>query len=338
MTPIFGSLIMHLAIASTVGIVWALVAGHLFGIRRPEARALLFGGALLAPAVALVAHLAIEHGYGGSHIGPYHLACLTGSWLGDAALLVAATAVFTVAAQATVAWLTLRLLVREAVSAETVSGGPANATLALDTLREVSLHAGIPAPSLLLTARPGILCVAGVMRPAVLMSHNVCEALDADELAAVLAHEIAHVRRHDNAAGMAAALLRALVFFSPGAHVALGRYRGERERAADELAVRVTRNPLALASGIIKVWRMGSSSRTARNGGYLPGWATAAAGLAHATGGGPASSGRTGSGGGSGLSGRVRRLMGTYERPVDRWRFGLLAAVAAMIALVLSLC
>jgi Zn-dependent protease with chaperone function len=351
MAPVSGSLIMHLAIASSVGIVWALAAGPLFGIRRPEARSLLFGGALLAPVIALVVHLAVEHGSGGSHLGPYHFACLTGSWLGDAALLIAATAIFTVSAQAAVAWLTLRWLIREAVSAETVNSsvdssvdsslglhcGPANSALALATLREVAAAAGVNSPPpLLLTARPGILCVAGVVRPAILMSYDVCDALDAEELAAVLAHEVAHVRRCDNAGGMAAALLRALVFFSPAAHVALRHYRSETENAADELAIRLTDNPLALASGIIKVWKMGAVSRAARAGGYLPGWATAAVGLSPLSGSG--SGDHPGQGRSGGLPRRVRQLLGSLERPADRWRFGVLAAMALLIVLILVLC
>lgn len=63
---------------------------------------------------------------------------------------------------------------------------------------------------------------------------------DLDERRAVLAHEMAHVRRGDFAAGVAAQLALALQFHHPLAHWLASRLRLEQELAADAWGARLT--------------------------------------------------------------------------------------------------
>ncbi len=63
---------------------------------------------------------------------------------------------------------------------------------------------------------------------------------DADERRAVLAHELAHVRRGDFAAGVAAQLALALHFYHPLAHWLAARLRLEQELAADAWGARIS--------------------------------------------------------------------------------------------------
>lgn len=68
------------------------------------------------------------------------------------------------------------------------------------------------------------------------------------KLEAALAHEMAHIARHDTGIGLASALFKALTFFSPAAYLGIRLYMDEREKAADDLAVRITKDRLILAS------------------------------------------------------------------------------------------
>lgn len=100
---------------------------------------------------------------------------------------------------------------------------------------------------------PGGATVVGVRRPVLILDAELVARLDDQELEGVLAHELAHIRRRDNLMTTGLGILRDLFFFVPGAGWAIRRLHGERELAADQLAVAVTSRPGALASGLLKV-------------------------------------------------------------------------------------
>lgn len=94
--------------------------------------------------------------------------------------------------------------------------------------------------------------VVGTRRPVVVLGRDLVARLDAEELEGVIAHELAHVRRRDNLVATAVGVVRDLAFFVPGSRWAVGQLHRERERAADQVAVRATGRPGALASGLLK--------------------------------------------------------------------------------------
>lgn len=107
----------------------------------------------------------------------------------------------------------------------------------------------------------------GLWRPAVLLSTWVVEHLDRRELEAVLAHELAHVARRDYLVIWLATVLRDAFFYLPTSWAAYRQLQHEKELACDDLAVNVTRRPLALASALAKVWQQavdGPSHATAQ--------------------------------------------------------------------------
>lgn len=85
--------------------------------------------------------------------------------------------------------------------------------------------------------------------------HDLLQELDDEELAALLAHELAHVQRGDTWLRLVARLARDLQFFNPLAHWVYRRIETLCEDACDDLAVQMTGNPLALASSLLKTWR-----------------------------------------------------------------------------------
>jgi len=112
----------------------------------------------------------------------------------------------------------------------------------------------VPHPRLGTVPRcPGGAYVMGRRHPVVVVGLDLLATLDDDELRGVLAHELAHVRRRDTLLASTIGLLRDLTFFVPGSGWAIRELHRERELAADQLAVRVTGRPGALASGLLKV-------------------------------------------------------------------------------------
>jgi uncharacterized protein (TIGR03435 family) len=102
---------------------------------------------------------------------------------------------------------------------------------------------------------PGILepGVFGVLRPVLLLPEGIAARLTPEQLESVLAHELCHVRRRDNLAGVLHMIVEALFWFHPliwwlGAHL-----MEERERACDEEVLRLGNQPEVYAEGILKI-------------------------------------------------------------------------------------
>ncbi|MGH9458099.1 MAG: M56 family metallopeptidase [Thermoanaerobaculia bacterium] len=76
--------------------------------------------------------------------------------------------------------------------------------------------------------------VVGILRPLVVLPHGGCPELSDEEIEAVLAHEVAHVRRHDNLVARLEFALCALFWFHPLLWIARRMSLLDRERACDE--------------------------------------------------------------------------------------------------------
>lgn len=118
---------------------------------------------------------------------------------------------------------------------------------------DVANRLKLPTPELAVVAScPGGAYVVGARRPVIVVGRDLADALDPAELEGVLAHELAHVKRRDNLVATTLGVLRDLVFFVPGGGWAIAQLHRERERAADQVAVRATGRPGALASGLLR--------------------------------------------------------------------------------------
>ena len=94
--------------------------------------------------------------------------------------------------------------------------------------------------------------VVGIWRPILLVPAGM-EALQPEQWAAVIAHELCHVRRRDNLLATVHMLVEALFWFHPAVWWIGARLVQERERACDEEVVRIGNSPFVYAEAIVSV-------------------------------------------------------------------------------------
>ncbi len=87
------------------------------------------------------------------------------------------------------------------------------------------------------TSRVEVPVLVGWRWPVVLVPPSATGLPD-DEVEAILAHEMAHVRRHDYLVNLLQTLAETLLFYSPAAWWVSSRMREERECSCDEAAIR----------------------------------------------------------------------------------------------------
>ena len=94
------------------------------------------------------------------------------------------------------------------------------------------------------------LVVLGWLKPVVLVPAAAMLALSPDWLEALLAHELAHVRRGDFLANIIQTFAEALLFYHPAVWWFSRRIRQEREHCCDDAAVQVCGDPILYASAL----------------------------------------------------------------------------------------
>ena len=96
-----------------------------------------------------------------------------------------------------------------------------------------------PAFRLLESARVVGPAVIGWLRPAILVPAGALCGLSADQLEAVLAHELAHLARRDALVSLLESVAEVVLFYHPAVWWISSRIRREREHCCDDLAVAV---------------------------------------------------------------------------------------------------
>ncbi|QGZ41199.1 beta-lactamase regulating signal transducer with metallopeptidase domain [Pseudoduganella flava] len=88
---------------------------------------------------------------------------------------------------------------------------------------------------------------AGCWRPIVLLPAALVTGMPPHLLEALLAHELAHIRRHDYLVNLVQSAIEILLFYHPSVWMLSKRIRIEREQIADDLAASVLGEPRRLA-------------------------------------------------------------------------------------------
>ena len=102
--------------------------------------------------------------------------------------------------------------------------------------------------------------VVGILRPVLLLPEGLLERLTRPQLDAILEHERAHVRAHDNLFAIVHMAVAAIFWFHPLVWWIERRMIDERERACDEAVVRAGKQPADYAEGILAVCRWSHES------------------------------------------------------------------------------
>ena len=92
--------------------------------------------------------------------------------------------------------------------------------------------------------------VVGWLKPAVLLPASAITGLSVEQLRVIVAHELAHVRRHDYLINLFQSLAETLLFYHPIVWWLSRRIRVERERCADDLAVAACGDPELYAGAL----------------------------------------------------------------------------------------
>ncbi|MEA2602102.1 MAG: hypothetical protein QOF89_3094 [Acidobacteriota bacterium] len=180
-------------------------------------------------------------------------------------------------------------------------------TLVLGLCRRLGIERAV---ILLESAAVSVPTVVGWLRPVLLVPASTLAGLSPRQLEAILAHELAHVRRHDYLINLLQAAVETLLFYHPAVWWVSTQVRRERENCCDDLAVAVCGDRLGYARALAD----------------LEGLRFATPRLAVAANGGS-------------LSDRIRRLVGAPARRSARqsWAAGLLALALLPAAAAIQL-
>jgi beta-lactamase regulating signal transducer with metallopeptidase domain len=105
-----------------------------------------------------------------------------------------------------------------------------------------------------------LLVTCGVLRPSIILPAGASDWSD-ERRRIVVAHELAHIRRHDGAIQIAAEVLRACHWFNPLVWVACGRLRQESEYASDDAVLREGVEGAQYATHLLEVARHANGAR-----------------------------------------------------------------------------
>jgi beta-lactamase regulating signal transducer with metallopeptidase domain len=99
----------------------------------------------------------------------------------------------------------------------------------------------------------------GWLKPIVLLPARIFSGLSDAQIEALIAHELAHVARHDYLVNVAQSIVEALLFYHPAVWWVSRGIRVEREYCCDDRAVAATQDGLSFARALtaLETWRGG---------------------------------------------------------------------------------
>jgi beta-lactamase regulating signal transducer with metallopeptidase domain len=92
--------------------------------------------------------------------------------------------------------------------------------------------------------------VIGWLKPVILVPASALSGLNPHQLEAIMAHELAHIRRHDYLVNLLQAVVETLLFYHPAVWWLSRRIRAERENCCDDLAVSLCGDPFTYAQAL----------------------------------------------------------------------------------------
>lgn len=120
---------------------------------------------------------------------------------------------------------------------------------------ELSIKLSIATPKIGLVEdlRPNAFTIGYGDTTTIVFSIGLLNILDPDEIAAVAAHELGHVKHHDFFYKTVTSALTVISFFNPLAYIASSSGQREREMYADEIAIKLSDKPAAFGNALAKI-------------------------------------------------------------------------------------
>jgi len=147
----------------------------------------------------------------------------------------------------------------------------------------------------------------GWLRPVILFPASALAGLSPDQLEAILAHELAHIRRYDYLVNLLQSVVETLLFYHPALWWVSHRIRIEREHCCDDLAVAACGDSVTYARALARMEELRS---------VVPQPALAA--------------------GGGSLLARIQRLLGLSTDKANRSSHWLAGALVVAVVLVIA--
>jgi beta-lactamase regulating signal transducer with metallopeptidase domain len=143
-------------------------------------------------------------------------------------------------------WMLARRLARHAID----TASPALEASARDIAERLRLQRAVEIVESAAVAVPTLI---GWVKPVVLFPASALAGLSPEQLQAILAHELAHVRRHDYLINLLQSVVETLLFYHPAVWWVSARVREEREHCCDDLAVDVCGDRFVYASALAEL-------------------------------------------------------------------------------------
>jgi beta-lactamase regulating signal transducer with metallopeptidase domain len=103
------------------------------------------------------------------------------------------------------------------------------------------------------SSKVSIPSVIGFLKPVILVPVGVLSQIPADQLEAILVHELAHILRKDYLINLLQVAVEAIFFFHPVVWWLSGRIRAEREFICDDLSLAYCQNPLTYIKALTSI-------------------------------------------------------------------------------------
>jgi hypothetical protein len=95
--------------------------------------------------------------------------------------------------------------------------------------------------------------VVGWLRPVILVPTAALTGMSTQQLEAILAHELSHVRRHDYLVNLMQTLVETMLFYHPAVWWVSNRIRDERENCCDDVAVQACGDAVLYARALTRM-------------------------------------------------------------------------------------
>ncbi|WP_051664063.1 M56 family metallopeptidase [Dyadobacter crusticola] len=113
------------------------------------------------------------------------------------------------------------------------------------------------------TARILTPMVIGTLSPVILIPIGFLTGFSTSQVEAILAHELAHIKRNDYLVNMLQSFVEVVFFFHPAIWWLSDRVRAEREHCCDDIALSVCGDKMSLAHALVKVAEWQTAPRMA---------------------------------------------------------------------------